>query len=113
MDITRNMKQTIVYWGTPANDGYGGRTFASAVEITGRWEDTQELFVDDKGIEKVSEAVVYLSQSVDLGGYLYLGDLDDLSSDPDPQDIAAAKEIRSVKATPDLKNQNTLYQIWL
>ena len=113
MDITRNLKQTIVYWGSPTPDGYGGRTFDTAVELDGRWQDTQELFIDDKGNEIRSQAVVYLSQTVDLGGYLYLGALDDLDSDPDPQDIADAKEIRSVMASSDLKNQYTLYKIWL
>jgi len=102
--ITRNHKQTIVYWGTPVMDKFGARTFAAPVEITGRWEDKQELFIDVGGRESVSRAFVYLGQDVDLGGYLYLGTLTSISSEANPKNVSAAYEIQAFIKTPNIKS---------
>ena len=112
--ITKNFKQTIVYWGNPQPDGFGGFSFDDPVEIKGRWEDRQELFIDAQGNEIRSQAVVYLAQDVDLGGYLYLGDLDDFSSSaPEPTDSTKAKEIRALRKIPNLKCTAFLRKVWL
>jgi len=36
------LRQTAVYWGSPVNDGYGGKTFAAPVEVQCRWMIKQE-----------------------------------------------------------------------
>lgn len=100
--ITRQLNQTAVYWGTPVADGWGGRSFASGIEIAVRWEHKAQAFVDALGQETVSRAVVYADQDFDIGGYLYLGELADLSSAPDPKDSSSAYEIRQFEKTPDL-----------
>ena len=112
--LTKSLKQSCVYWSSPTADGYGGYTFNDAVELNVRWEDKQELFINAQGKEERSQAVVYLDQDVDMGGYLYLGDLDDLdSSDPDPQNIANAKEIRAFQKIPNIKGTAFLRKVWL
>ena len=81
-----------------------------------RWENRQELFIDPSGNETLSKAVVYLDQEVDLGGYLYLGTLDDFSSsEPTPRDSDAinAKEIRSVRKSFNIKGGSFLFKAWL
>lgn len=101
--FTGALNQTAVYWGNAQSDGSGGRTFDAAVEIDVRWEDRQELFIDAAGQEQQSRAIVVVSQDVERRGYLYLGDLDDLSSSEiaDPLLISNAYEIRHFTKSPD------------
>ena len=101
--LTRNHNQTIVYWGTPTKDKWGARTFTTPVEITGRWEDNQETFVDGTGREAVSKAHVYLGQDVDMEGWLYLGTLASISSAASPKAVSGAYEIKVFNKTPNLK----------
>jgi len=113
--LTDKLKQVAVYWGNPQNDGAGGRTFDDPVELSVRWEQRQELFIDANGQESTSKAVVYLDQDIDIGGYLYLGDLDDLSSaeEGDPLTVSGAYEIRGSKKLPDIKADRFLRKVWL
>jgi hypothetical protein len=113
--LTSNLRQTAVYWGGPQSDGFGGRTFDEAVEISVRWEDKQELFIDATGQEVRSNAVVYVDRDLDMGGYLYLGELDDLDSAEaaDPFTLSNAREIRGWGKTPSLKNDISLRKVWL
>lgn len=113
--LTDKLKQTAVYWGSPQSDGAGGRTFDDPVELSVRWEQRQELFIDASGQESTSKAVVYLGQDVDIGGYLYLGDLDGLSSaeEGDPLTVGGAYEIRGFEKTPDIKADQFLRKAWL
>jgi len=113
--LTRNLNQTVVYWASPVPDGYGGKTFDDPVEIDARWEDRQELFIDAHGNEVHSHAVVIIDQDVDMGGYLYLGDLDDLSSEEesDPQTVSGAREIRSFQKVPNIRATAYRRTAWL
>ena len=114
MRLSRLLNQTIVYWGTPSYDGYGGRTFDDPVELTGRWEDKNVLFIDSNGSERTSESIIYLTQAVDIGGFLYLGELDDFSSSAtEPQDHENAREIRSCSKSPDVKGTTNLFKVML
>ena len=103
--IAKWLNQTAVYWGTPVYGGAGGRTFAEAAEISVRWEDKQEVYRDQAGAEHTSSAVVFVNEDLDLGGYLFLGELTDLASDEllQPQTVAAAREVRYVGKVPSVK----------
>lgn len=107
--------QVAVYWGNPQNDGYGGRTFDTAVEVRVRWEDKQEIYQDPEGRELRSVAVVYPQIDLDLGGFLYLGTLDEswLDSDPTPKEVPAAKEIKQWGKVPNLRGTKFVRKAWL
>ena len=115
------LNQTAVYWGTPTPDGYGGRTFVDPVELLPgsdngvRWEERAEKFIDLNGEEAVSRAVIYVAQDCDIGGYLFLGDLDDLSSgeEADPQTVADAWEIRGWSKIPTRDARGFLRKAWI
>ena len=99
--VTRSCKQTIVYWGTPVKDGRGGSTFADPVELLARWEKIDEVIKAADGREVVSKARVWVLQDVDEQGYIYLGELDDLESNPDdPREIDGANEILAFRKLP-------------
>jgi len=108
--IIRMCTQTCVYWGTPVDDGYGGKTFADPVEIKCRWENRTEKIswqgASRLGEEIVSRAQVFTTQDVDELGWLYLGDLDDLDSDEeaDPMDASGAYEIKRFDKTAAMRS---------
>lgn len=97
--ITRNLKQTITYWGPGTPDGLGGNSYPSPVKIKGRWEDRTTLFTDRSGNEKRSSARVYVNQDVTLNGYLYLGN----STAADPTTVVDARLILDFRKVPNLR----------
>lgn len=101
--ISRRAVQTIVYWGGPTPDGYGGYTFDEAVEISGRWEQATEVITSADGEEILSQARVFITQDVDEDGYMYLGEIDDLDSNhEDPREIDGALRIVASTKIPAL-----------
>lgn len=101
--LNRAARQTAVYWGTPVEDGYGNKTFATAVEISVRWEARNDVIADFAGREVASRARVFTLQDVDEEGWLYLGVLDDLDSNPDdPKQVSGAYEIKRFDKIPRL-----------
>ena len=96
--------QTAVYWGSPVEDGQGGMTFADPVEIACRWDISTTVISDSQGREVVSRAIILLTQDVDEEGYLYLGELDDLDSDPDPREVQGAYSIKQFSKVSMIKS---------
>lgn len=113
--LTNQLKQIAVFWGNSQSDGYGGRTFDDAVEISVRWSNRQEMFVDTQAREQVSRAVVHTAIDLEVGGYLYLGELADLSSaeEGDPLSISTAYEIRAFSKTPSIRADQFVRKVWL
>ena len=113
--ITKYHKQTCVYWGSPTNDGWGGRTYGDPVELSCRWEDKQEKFVNAQGEEHISRSIVYLGQDVVVNGYLYLGTLTDLSSaqEGDPEAVTGAYLIQAFGKIPNIKGTDYERTAWL
>ncbi len=100
--ITRNLKQSITFWSSPTPDGFGGNTFAVRKVIKGRWEDKTVLFINEKGIEVRSNAIVYLKEDAALGDWLFLGS----STAVDPTTIDGAREVRNFEKIPTLRAKN-------
>lgn len=115
MDITSMLNQTAVYWGTPTQDGYGGFTYATPVEVAVRWMAKNEKFISQSGAEQVSSAVVISETDFELGGRLYLGTLADLSTAEKaaPHTISGCWEIRGYNKTPSIKADQFLRRAFL
>ena len=114
MFLSSVLDQNAVYWSPSSINGSGQRSFGIAVELDCRWEDKQILFIDTNGNEVRSEAVVYLSSVVELGGYLYQGTEDDLDSEhSDPYDVSGAREIRGIKKSHELNGTDYLVKVFL
>lgn len=110
--ISKARGEKAVYWQFTGNDGFGGRTFASAVEIDCRWDLRQEQFIDAEGEETVSLAVVQVDRAMEVGSYLWRGSL--TGSEPaDPTGYADAWPIRQYGETPKLNYAEVLYRAWL
>ena len=112
--IRKVTPQTVVYWGNPTPDGFGKYTYDSPVEIKVRWDDVSSIISDNQGREITSNATILLNQNVDEQGYLYLGSLSDLDSDPTPLNVSKAYMISKVETTPLFKSTTQfVYQCYL
>ncbi len=98
--------QTAVYWGNPVADGYGGFAFDDPVEIKCRWEDKALIFTDSTGIERMTDALIMITQDLDVLGYLYLGVLSGLTDEQkaDPLKVEDARQILAFEKVPLLRS---------
>lgn len=105
-----------MYWGNPSPSGWGGAEFDDPVELSVRWEDRREMFIDMSGNEVASSAVVFLGQDVEIGGYLYLGELSDLDSTviaPAGVTTGRVYEIRGFAKSPTVSGKKYVRKAWL
>ena len=97
--------QTVVYWDSPQNDGFGRMTYGAPVEVNCFWVDEQETMIDNDGKEWVTKAKVFVLQDLDEQGVLWLGTLSSLSDDEkiDPKaNLQKTQEIKRFIKTPSL-----------
>lgn len=97
--------QTAVYWGAPTDNGYGQKTFSEPAEIACRWDG--DIRIKDTtaqqspGETQDSQAKLLVLIDLEVGGYVMLGDLDDLDSgDNNPVIIEGAYKIQRFVKTP-------------
>lgn len=115
--------ETAVYWGNPVNDGYGGFTYDTPVEIDCRWENKMEMDIGwlstgFPGNIRLSKASVLVTEDLDLNGVLWRGTLatlndtyDDISN---PKIISEAYAIHRVDKIPMVfKTDEFVRTVWL
>lgn len=103
------LNQTATYWAPNTPDGYGGGTFPAPVTVTCRWEDTTEIVLDNKGVEAMARAKVFLETDLLSGGFLVLG----TSTATDPRLVDGAWEIVRCKKIGSVQSQQFLRTVWL
>jgi len=106
---SEHFNDTAVYWAPAGLDAYGMPTFDLEVEITVRWTDKTVLFRNAAGEEVMSDAIIHSSIDLELGGYIWRGALNDLTSSDqgDPLNVSEAREIRRFDKTESV--DGTLY----
>lgn len=105
--IRRVCVQTAVYWGSPVNDGRGGKVFAEPVEIKCRWENKQRIHVDGQGRQFISTASVLVVEDVAMEGWLYLGTLSDVqvtTNYTNPKNVQGSIEIIAFDSIPMIRS---------
>lgn len=112
MNLTRNLKQTIVWWRKTGKDGYGKPVLADPIEIAGRWEDKQRKIVS-QGEEIISQAMIFVDRDIAIGDWLFLGRLSDLSSSEEASPFVLAKEVKSFDKTPNIKGTAFERKAWV
>lgn len=103
---SRHHKDTITHWLVTGSDGFGGFTYDTPTTLLGRWEERQELFVDENGEQAVSRAIAYTALGLDLGDFIALGDYSD-----DASPVASANRIRSISKISNLRNVSTEHKV--
>lgn len=116
--IQRACTDTAVYWGSPVNDGFGGKTFASPIEISVKWQDKTELInrAGERDTETIiSNAIVYVLQDIDELGWLYLGEISDIDSSyvDDPKQVEGAYEVKKFGKTKGIKGISIVRKVYL
>jgi len=100
--------QTACYWGSPVEDGYGGYTYTTAIEIKCRWDDVSEKITNQKGNEIISNAQLLITQDLNEEGFLWLGALTSLTTaqKADPLKVEKAYPIQKLEKSPLFKSTN-------
>jgi hypothetical protein len=114
--IRKWLDQSIVYWGNPQRKGSGGFTFDAPVELVGRCEYKVEAVIGEDGQEMMSRARVYLSQRVDVDGYLYLGTLADsaIGDEQTPASTEGAMRILAFEEIPRItRKSGYLFRVYV
>lgn len=91
--MVRAFRDTITYWAPSGYTVEGNRSFAAPVQLTGKWEDEQQLAIDAAGNEFTSMAVAYVDTDVVNEGWLFEG----TSVAASPYGVTGAREIRSFR----------------
>lgn len=106
------LNQTMVHWVKGSSDGRGGYSFGAASEITCRYEEKVERFLDQNGEEQISMGVIYYDSSISVGDRVFDGVLSDLDSSGSHLTVTSWP-IRGISAIPDVKGNTTLYKAWI
>lgn len=96
------LRQKAVYWSNEGTDEDGSTIYGEPIQIKCRWEDLNEEYTDKAGDVRISNAKVMVDRALDLGGALWLGTLDDLTSANDPMANEGAYEIKKFNTVPNI-----------
>lgn len=99
---------TVTFWAVSVN-GNGDYTYSSPVITRGRWEDRQDLFINEALQEVLSKAVVYTEDPIELAGYIAKGDFTGIET---PANIPGAYQVRATSQIPSLNGRKQTNKAW-
>lgn len=112
MGRSRHYRQLLTYWApTGGDDGYGVPVLAAPVVFKGHWSDKSETFLNAKGEQIVSRAIIHYPSDMTIiaDGYLAQG----IQTASDPRSVPGAIIIRMTSSIPDLRNIETINMAWV
>src|SRR6266513_567931 len=109
--ITKMRKQKAILLRRLAPDKYGKFAFDIPVEISCRWEDVIQEFLDHVGEKRISQSVVYVDRVVKIGDRLMRGEL--TSSVPNDPLLTESFEVKQFNQLPNLKATESLLTAYL
>lgn len=111
------LNQDIVIWRPGALDAGGNTAWVTAADLTGRWQEKGELFLDANGERQLSKAVAYFDGGTDIpiDSRLFLGEAADLDSNQlsDPSTVTAAARVVQVDDSPGVDAVDSLIKVFL
>lgn len=111
--ISRLRRQTCVVWTCGGFDDFGRPSHSAPVEISCRWVDVAQGFINARGEQVLSYAKVYVGAKYALGDVLMRGTLADVQEGVPPKEHPGAFEIRRFEEMPNLRNTETLFTAYL
>lgn len=125
--ISKMRKQNAIYWPPALPDDYGRPVAGPLVELVQsvgvgnfrvRWEDKAKQYLDAQGTTRTSSSVVYVPRlpdgtEIEVGGFLWLGDVLDLVDTISPLANPGAGEVMRFEKLPNLKNTQQLRTVYL
>lgn len=112
MPLPSNYTQTATHWGVAGRDEFDEIIFDAPVEVLVRWEQKQELFMDNQGKQVLSNAIVYPLEELPIEGYLALGSF----SETNPKESSLTNisfEIKMQSIITNIKNTKEIIKVWL
>lgn len=111
--ITKIRRQDAVYFPRMGVDAHGKPTWGIPVEITCRWEQRTEEVIDKDGVRNTSQAHVYTSQGLAVGGFLVPGTLATLPNPTDPTKNTNGGKVLLSTTLPNLRATEFLYEAYI
>jgi len=101
MEIVNDMRQqTCVYWRTTGRDSGGNLTYDTPRELRVRWLDTNEVFIDRNGAQKVSKSKVFVGEDLKPDDVLRYGLLTEVTKPTKPLLNPGASIIQAFSKIP-------------
>jgi len=103
--------EAVVYWAPLPVDSHGRPVYASAVEISARWQDGVRLFVNMKGENQAGKATIFpVSQDLVVKGWVWRGSLTSIPTADlkRPYNVSGASEILAWEKIPDISKRDYL-----
>jgi hypothetical protein len=91
-----------VYWPPAGRDARNQQLYGPPVELPVRWDERARLFINAQGEQKVSRALVYVGQDLEVNGVLWHGRLAN-ANQAAPYHNPGAAEIQQWQKTPSLR----------
>lgn len=117
--LTRFLKkicvQDAVYWGKPVSNG-ADLVYSQPKLIKCRWEERTETVIDTAGQIVLSKAKILVTEDLEIGGLLYLGDFNALTNEHriDPQSLDGVYTIKRVEKIPFIGSDSEWVRtVWL
>jgi hypothetical protein len=99
--------QTAAYWAWTGTDRFGKPTYAAAIDISVRWEDVSEEFINSDGETVISRAKVYVDRDLKIKGVLLLDGIQTGTNLTSPKKNNGAWEIRRFDKLPTIDQDET------
>lgn len=112
----RLLTEQTVFWIPPVSDGLGGDTWAVPKQIMGRWQYSigsagPTLRYIDSGTVISNRTSVWVSEAVEVGSYLWKGEVDSLPKEYDAYKLASkVVAIANVRA---VYSEKYLFKVYL
>lgn len=106
--LSSSRRQYCVYWHPTGTDDYGNPTYAAPKELRVRWDDRQEVFINNKGEEQISKSKVAFDwrEDVKVDGVMWKGHLMDVPTDNLTKPLLmgfGANRISAVQRSPTIR----------
>jgi hypothetical protein len=110
--ITRQLRQTAIYWPRIELDHYGRPVYGAPSEIAVRWEEATEEVRTTEGNFLRFNARVFSDQQMQEGDRIKLGEMDSRTP-TDPTEDPLAIQVQKVMVETDMKGRVKLHTYYL
>ncbi len=112
--LSKFYKDDCVYWEVTGMDGFGNPVFNPGVQLKVLWNTNEKLIVNDLGETIKPESVLFTSQKMGNGDYLFKGLLTDLTSTQLLEPKATGNRILATAESHSLLSVlDVLYEVYL
>jgi hypothetical protein len=102
---SRNLNQTVTYWGSPVKDAWGDQTYPSPATLRAHWKEEANVVAGLTGALFTSHAIIHVESDIQADGFIYLG----TTSATNPRLVRGAERIQRAEKFPTVRQDLTVY----